>query len=36
MWDGLNSGGGIVPNGPYFYDVEVGKKRHRGKILVIE
>jgi len=36
MWDGLNSGGATVPNGPYFYDVEVGNKRHRGKILVIE
>lgn len=36
MWDGLNTSGIPVPNGTYFYEVEAGKNRFRGKILVIE
>ena len=36
MWDGMNSSGIPVPNGTYFYEVNAGSSRFRGKILVIE
>jgi hypothetical protein len=36
VWDGTDSGGLRVPNGPYFYTVEVGDQVVRGKILLIE
>jgi photosystem II stability/assembly factor-like uncharacterized protein len=36
LWDGFDSRGVRVANGPYFYAVEVGGRTLRGKILVVE
>lgn len=36
LWDGRDYRGVQVANGTYFYEVAVGSKRSRGKILVIE
>ena len=36
VWDGTDRGGLRVPNGPYFYTVDVGDRVVRGKILLIE
>ena len=36
FWDGKNDNGDIVPNGVYFYRVEVGDNKSFGKILVIQ
>jgi hypothetical protein len=36
MWDGMDMSGIPVSNGAYFYEVNLGKSRFRGKILVIE
>lgn len=36
VWDGMDSGGLRVANGPYFYVVDAGGRRVDGKILVIE
>ena len=36
FWDGKNDNGDIVPNGVYFYRVEVGDNNSFGKILVIQ
>ncbi|MDE2996716.1 MAG: hypothetical protein OXT73_08270 [Bacteroidota bacterium] len=36
IWDGRDGRGVQVANGTYFYEVEVGSSRSRGKILVIE
>ncbi len=36
LWDGLDSRGLRVPNGPYFYAVEAGGRTVRGKILVVQ
>ena len=36
FWDGKNENGNIVPNGVYFYRVDVGDNKLFGKILVIQ
>ena len=36
VWDGTDRGGLRLPNGPYFYTVDVGDRVVRGKILLIE
>ncbi|PIQ60950.1 MAG: hypothetical protein COV99_10110 [Bacteroidetes bacterium CG12_big_fil_rev_8_21_14_0_65_60_17] len=36
LWDGQDDRGTRVANGVYFYEVETGNDRFRGKILVIE
>ena len=36
VWDGTDRSGLRVPNGPYFYTVDVGDRVVRGKILLIE
>ena len=36
VWDGTDSGGLRVANGPYFYLVDTGRDSFRGKILIIE
>lgn len=36
VWDGKDSGGLRVANGPYFYTVDLGDETVRGKILVME
>ena len=35
-WDGTDSAGLRVANGPYFYTVDTGEKTVRGKILIME
>lgn len=36
FWDGKDENGNIVPNGVYFYRVDVGDNKLYGKILVIQ
>jgi len=36
VWDGTDSGGLRVPNGPYFYTVDTDARTVRGKILLVE
>ena len=36
VWDGTGADGLRLPNGPYFYTVEVGGTTARGKILLVE
>jgi len=35
-WDGTDQNGAVVANGAYFYTVDTGSERARGKILVLE
>jgi hypothetical protein len=35
-WDGTDGGGLRLPNGPYFYTVDVGGRTVQGKILLVE
>ncbi len=35
FWDGLDEDGKIVPNGVYFFRVDVGSSRYFGKIMVL-
>jgi len=35
-WDGTDGGGLRLPNGPYFYTVDVGGHTVQGKILLVE
>lgn len=36
VWDGTDQQGRKVANGPVFYEVKAGNKRHVGKILLLE
>lgn len=36
VWDGTDSAGLRIPNGTYFYTVDLGDRAVRGKILVVE
>jgi flagellar hook assembly protein FlgD len=34
-WDGTDEAGSVVPNGVYFFRIDLGSSAHYGKIIVL-
>ncbi len=35
FWDGTDENGNVVPNGVYFFRIDIGSSKHYGKIMVL-